>query len=80
MKPVDFAGRTHVLAKDQPQYQPLPVHVSDEPDYVVTSCWQLSWGDLFQLALNRRQLFVQQLTFGRALQPQLLTVKNPVAG
>lgn len=78
MKPVDFEGQTHVLAKDQPQYQPqyqpLPVHVTD--DGVVTSCWKLSWFDRLNALLTGR-VYVCQLTFWNALQPQLLSVARP---
>lgn len=75
MRPSTFAGQTHVLAESQPQYQPLPVHISR--DGVVTSCWELTQEDIDQIQ-REGVIWLQQLTFGQPLQPQLLLAGCPL--
>ena len=75
MKPIEFEQQTCVLAKDQPQYQPLPVY--DDGEQMI-SCWSLTWWERLSLLLTGR-LWLRQLTFGRQLQPQLPEVKAPWA-
>lgn len=83
MKPIPFPEHNAVLAKDQPQYMPLPVwreRPGEVPalDYKgqVVSCWQLTWRERFALLWSGK-LWLSQLTFGHPLQPQLPTVANP---
>lgn len=73
--PVAFPQQTVVFAKDQPEYQPLPAHVS--PHGVVTSCWELTDAELAKLRKTKR-LWLQALTFGDALQPQRPSVEIPL--
>jgi hypothetical protein len=77
MRPIEFEGQSGVLAKHQPQYQPLPVHVSLGPDCTVTSCWQLDAVELEQLHANGGRLWIRQLTFGQRFQPQLPSIEKP---
>ena len=65
MKPLEFPQQTAVLAKDQPEYQPLPVYRADDGE--VISCWQLTWRDVFRLMFTRK-LWLRQLTFNQLLQ------------
>ncbi len=74
MKPVEFPQCNAVLAKDQPEYQPLPVY-RDEFGLVV-SCWRLTFWERFKL-LFRGRMWLMQLTFGRPLQPQLPQTESP---
>lgn len=74
MKPVEFADQTVIFAKDQPEYQPLPAHVTH--DGVVTSCWELDPLEVEALQSTRR-LWLQMFTFGSAPQPILPTVFCP---
>lgn len=76
MTPIHFAEETHVLAKDQPTYQPLPVHVANDPECTVTSCWELSVEEI-ELLFKTRKIWWQQFTFGATLQPQLPSVEKP---
>lgn len=76
MKPVQFDQATHTLAEDQPEYLPLPVHVGAEPDYELTSCWELEPHELETIARTGR-IYVTQLTFGQLLQPQRVSVDPP---
>ena len=75
MKPVDFPQSTDVLAKDQPEYLPLPVHY-DRATGVMTSCWEMTWFERLRCLVSGR-VFVSQMTFGRALQPQVLKLDPP---
>lgn len=75
MKPVDFEGANVTFAKDQPEYQPLPAHRTQ--DGQVISCWALTWRERLRLLVTGR-LYLSLLTFGQPLQPQLPSVTNPV--
>lgn len=78
MQPIEFDEQTVVLAKDQPQYRPLPVHVGSlEAGRPLTSCWQLTWKERVKLLFTGK-LWFQQLTYGERLQPQLPLVDKPV--
>lgn len=77
MKPIEFPEQNVVFAKDQPEYNPLPAHRTDDRESAVTSCWELSDEDLAEIARTRR-IYVTQLTFRHPLQPIRLGTKfNP---
>ena len=77
MRPIEFPQANIIIAKDQPEYQPLPAHRTK--DGVVTSAWELQPED-FKRLLARPQgapalVYVSQLTFGRPLQPLLVATQ-----
>lgn len=74
MKLARFDEQTHIIAKDQPEYLPMPAHTAK--DGRVTCCWNLSWRERLTLLLTGR-IWHQVLTFRDPLQPQLLTVNKP---
>ena len=76
MKPVEFEGQTLVIAKDQPQYQPLPAFQHFDKSGRVTFCWRLTWRERLKL-LFTGTLWHQVLTFEQPLQPQKLLVDKP---
>ena len=77
MKLVTFPEVTTVIAKDQPQYLPLPAHrVANDPQGRIICCWSLSWLERLTL-LWRGVVWHQVLTFNTSLQPQLLTTDKP---
>lgn len=78
MKPIGFAQQNAVLAKDQPQYLPLPVHRELTLPGTVTSCWQLTVRERLKLLFTGR-LWFSQLTFGAPLQPQLPSIDCPLS-
>lgn len=44
MKLIEFQEQTVVIAKDQPEYLPIPAHqFADDPQGRIAFCWQLSW-------------------------------------
>jgi hypothetical protein len=64
-----------VYAKDQPQYQPLPV-VKDD-DGTVVSRWKLTWRERLQVLFGG-SIWLTVRTFNRALQPVQLSSTCPV--
>lgn len=77
MEPISFDEQTVVIAKDQPEYLPYPAHrFKDDPQGRIASCWRLSWRERIRVAVTGI-LWQQVLTFGKPLQPQLLTADKP---
>ena len=74
MKPVPFPEQTAVLARNQPEYLPLPVHRA--ADGTVVSCWRLTLRERLRLLFGGR-LWLLQLTFGEPLQPQCPQTEYP---
>lgn len=77
MKLIEFKEQTIVIAKDQPQYQPMPAHVFiDDGEGRIACCWRLSFTERLKLLFTGR-IWHQVLTFNKALQPQLLSTEKP---
>lgn len=74
MRPTEFVEQTVVLAKDQPEYQPLPVYRCVDGE--VISCWRLTWWEAIRLLFTRK-LWLRQYTFNTPLQPQLPQIEYP---
>lgn len=70
MRPVEFEGQTHILARDQKEYQPLPIRLEGN---CCTSCWELSEEEI-QTLVKTKRLWLNQFTFRQPLQPQLPSV------
>jgi hypothetical protein len=72
--------RETVLAKDQPQYKPLPVAHVEYSDGVrsMISCYKLTLRERLSI-LFRGRVWWEQLTFGSALQPQKMYLTEPFA-
>lgn len=77
MEPVKFEGMNVVFAKDQPEYNPLPAHIAE--DGHVTSCWKLSLRERIHILLSSK-IYISILTFNKPLQPQKLSLENPITG
>lgn len=78
MHPIEFEQQNLVIAKDQPEYLPLPAYV-DHATGEVTSCWGLSWRERLRVLLSGR-VYLTLLTFGRPLQPQIVSTVPPQVG
>lgn len=76
MKLVEFPGQTTIIAKDQPQYRPLPAHRFGDAEGRIACCWSLTWRERLRVLITGR-IWHQILTFDQPLQPQLLTVDKP---
>lgn len=61
-----------VFAKDQPEYQPLPVW--RDTDGTVLSRWHCTWKERLRILLTG-DVYLWQLTFGKPLQPVKLEVE-----
>lgn len=76
MTPVKFDGYNAELAKDQPQFQTLPVFIDTTiVEKPMISCWQLSCKERFKLFFTGR-LWLSQFTYGNKFQPILPTVNE----
>ena len=77
MKLIGFPEQTVVIAKDQPEYLPLPAHrFEGDAQGRIAFCWQLSWRERLSVLL-RGVLWHQVLTFNQPLQPQFLAIEKP---
>lgn len=70
----EFDGQNIVIAKDQPEYLPLPAYLA--ADGTVTCRWRLTFRERIRV-LWRGEVWHQILTFRQPLQPQSLTVTQP---
>lgn len=73
MIPIEFPEQTIIWAKNQPPYLPLPAYTDDQQ---TISCWSLTWGERLKIFLAGI-LWLRQLNFGAALQPQAPSVETP---
>lgn len=77
MKLIEFPEQTVVIAKDQPEYLPLPAYrYHNDPSGRIVCCWKLSWLERLKLLFTGK-LWHQVLTFNHPLQPQLLETEKP---
>lgn len=76
MKPIDFPESNVIIAKDQPEYRPLPSNYANDDYGTVTFCWRLTWRERLRLLVTGK-LWHQVLTFKKPLQPQLPSAKKP---
>jgi hypothetical protein len=76
MKLIEFPQQTVVIAKDQPEYNPLPAYRFGDAEGRIACCWSLSWRERLRVLFTGR-IWHQILTFNQPLQPQLLTIEKP---
>lgn len=77
MNLIEFPEQNTVIARNQKEYLPMPVHrFANDPQGRTVCCWQLSWRERIYLLLTG-QIWHQILTFNGPMQPQLLTVEKP---
>lgn len=67
-----------ILAKDQPEYIPLPVARIRYSDGVqsMISCYRLTWLERLRVLFGGK-IWWEQLTFGDPLQPQKMHLQEP---
>jgi len=70
-----------VLAKDQPEYIPLPVACINYADGATSriSRYKLSWRERLRVMWTGT-IWWEQLTFGTPLQPQKMHLQEPFKG
>lgn len=76
MKLVEFPEQTIIIAKDQPEYLPLPAHIEFDQYGTVTCCWELTLWERIKLLFSGR-IWHQILAFRQPLQPQRLMIDKP---
>lgn len=76
MRVIEFPEQTVVIAKDQPEYRPLPAHIFGDEQGTIACCWRLTFFERLRLLFTGK-IWHQVLTFNQRLQPQLLTVEKP---
>ena len=74
MKPTRFEETNITYAEDQPQYIPLPGHVSEDGE--ATFCFELSEEEKQQIA-ETGVIWLSVLTFNQPLQPIRLSTLKP---
>jgi hypothetical protein len=77
MDAIEFPEVNVILAKDQPEYVPLPVFVDGRDEMKpVTACFKLTPEELEEI--NRTGvLWYTQCTFGNAFHPVRMSTQNP---
>ena len=76
MKAIEFKEQTIIIAKDQPEYLPLPAWQADNAQGELTCCWKLTWHERFKLLFTGK-LWHTIWTFRQPLQPQMLSSNKP---
>lgn len=76
MKPITFKGCNLTVAKNQPQYNPMPCVNFDDDQGTRLFCWKLSWYERIKILFTGR-LWQFMLTFNSPQQPQSFTVDAP---
>ena len=76
MKPIDFPETNGVHAEHQDEYLPLPTYTMRDTNGSVVSCWQFTWKEKLQVLFGK-PLWLEIMTFGGPLQPQLPMIKKP---
>ena len=75
MIPVKFEEANIVYGKKQPDYIPLPGHISADGN-AATFCFELTDEEIKTL-VETKQIWLSLLTFGKPLQPiRLSTIKS----
>lgn len=76
MRAIPFPEQTAVLAKDQPEYNQLPVYIDTDESKAFISCHQLTLRERL-IVLFTGKLWHFQLTFGGLYHPTKLDVECP---
>jgi hypothetical protein len=76
MKPIEFQEKNVVIAKDQPEYIPLPAYYSPDMNGRVVFCWSVGFSERLRILFTGK-IWSEVLTFDSPLQPQKLSVEKP---
>jgi len=76
MELIEFPEQTIIVAKDQPEYNPMPAFIQDDDVGTLVCCWHLTLKERIKL-LWTGKLWHTILTFKRSVQPQRLEVNYP---
>lgn len=73
LQATEFPEQTVVIAKDQPQYRPLPALVLNSVEGEVITCWRLRPRERIKVVFSGL-LWASQWTFQSPMQPVFFTV------
>lgn len=76
MNLIPFPEQTLIIAKDQPQYNPMPAHLVGDATGTVHVLWKLTWRERL-IVLFGGKIWHSIWTFNQQMQPQLLSVYQP---
>jgi len=79
MNSIDFPKANIQLAKDQPQYRTLFIHVDKsgrDPEGNVTCCFELSEEEVQEI-VRTKKLWFTQVTFNRGFSPIRMSTTTP---
>jgi hypothetical protein len=76
MKLCEFEEQNYVIAKDQPEYLPMPAHITQNEEGEIICCWQLTWKERIKLLITGK-IWHSIWTFHQSLQPQMLSIEKP---
>ena len=79
MKPIRFKGCNQVVAKDQPQYKPIPCMYFGDDEGTKLFCWKLTLRERIKVLFTGK-IWQFMLTFNRPQTPQSFTLTNPLKG
>jgi hypothetical protein len=75
---IEFPEQTNIIAKDQPEYLPMPAYICpNQSEGRIICCWKLSIVERIKL-LFRGKIWHHILTFRNPAQPQLLEINKPL--
>lgn len=75
MKPIEFTEQTTIVAKDQPEYIPLPAFIDQGPEGAVIFCMGLSIRERITLLFTGK-LWCSLLCFHKPVTPSFFSVKK----
>lgn len=76
MTPIKFKEQTAIATKDQPEYNPLPVHIDKDEYGSVTACWKMSFRERIKVLFTGR-VWVSLACFGNPITPSKVSVDKP---
>lgn len=76
MKAIEFEQQSIVVAKNQPEYEPLPMKISVHSDGLAACCYKLTFRERIKLLFTGK-LWIETLTFHRGITPIRPSVHEP---
>ncbi|MVM33629.1 hypothetical protein GO755_26560 [Spirosoma sp. HMF4905] len=75
LTPIEFPEQHTRVAKDQPEYRPLPAHFKEGDQGQMVACWQLAPLDRLKILLTGK-LWCSMWTFHKPVQPLFFSVNK----
>lgn len=72
--PIKFPEQTHVIAEDQPEYQPLPAFINHQQ---MITCWSLNWKERLKLLFTGKVWLRILRNPNTLVEPQLIEINKP---